>query len=191
MKIPLAFLAVTLVAPVFAADAPEISDEALRGYAQSMHKMTEQPHSVGGEFTTRCSLSPAATALMDHTGPHSGHAINVFMNDVAQRHFAAKPYGEYPVGSIIVKEKLTISPSTAVKPSIVAFAGLIKHPPGYNQATDNWEFFYAGFDGKLQRGTKDMLASCADCHKRAMGDFIFADFAKPKTKTSASNQPPL
>jgi hypothetical protein len=191
MKIPLAFLAVTLVAPTHAADAPEISDEALRGYAKSMHKMTDEPHSVGGELTALCALNPAAKAQLDYTGPHYGHAINVFMNDVAQKHFAVKPFGEYPAGSIIVKEKLMITPSTAVKPTIVAFAGLIKHPPGYNQATDNWEFFYADTNGALQRGAKEKLASCADCHRRAMGDFIFGDFAKPKDKASLPNQPPL
>ena len=29
--------------------------------------------------------------------------------------------------------------------------------------------------GKFQRGTKENLASCADCHRRAVGDFIFGD----------------
>jgi hypothetical protein len=190
MRVPLTFLAVTLVATAYAADAPEISDEALRGYSQSMQKMTEHPHSVGVSFSALCSSVAAATAERNYAGPHAGHAINVFMNDVAQNHFSVKPYGEYPPGSIIVKEKLTIPSSTTAKPTIAAFAGLIKHPPGYNQATDNWEFFYADDKGTLQRGTKDMLASCADCHRRAVGDFIFGDFAERKDKASLPNQPP-
>jgi hypothetical protein len=64
-------------------------------------------------------------------------------------------------------------------PVVTAVAGLIKHPPGYNAKTDDWEFFYFEKDGKMERGVEGALSACADCHHGAVTDYVFGDFAKP------------
>jgi hypothetical protein len=177
MKIPLTFVAVTLAAAAIAAKAPEISEAVLRGYQQSMHKMNAQPHSVDTGLAILCKIPPEAEAAQKRDGLHYGHWINVYMNELARKQFEAKSADPYPPGSIILKEKLLSA--LPAHSDMTAIAGLIKHAPGYNKATGDWEFFYAEANGKMERGGAATLASCARCHQNAPGDYVFGDFAKP------------
>ncbi|MEP6671577.1 MAG: cytochrome P460 family protein [Chthoniobacter sp.] len=184
MKVPLLWLSAAMVVSAVAAEAPEISDATLRAYP-SLHKMTAQARPVAMGFSPLCRPDPQVTAARKASGPHAGNWINVYMNETARNHFESKTAGGYPPGSIVVKEKLsTVSPDmTAAKASAVA--GLIKHAPGYNAATGDWEFFYSATGGKMERGTQARLASCADCHQNASADYVFGDFAKPAPNAPA------
>jgi len=178
MKAPLALLSAALVVAVSAAEAPAVSDEVLRAY-QSMHRMNEKPRSVGTALSILCrGMSPQEVEAQKHAGPHYGHWINVFMNETAQKHFESKAEGAYPPGSIVVKEKRWSIVAGDTHSDFDGVGGLIKHAPGYNAASGDWEFFYIDRLGKVER-TQSKLVSCADCHKNSGADYVFGDFAKP------------
>ena len=168
------------------ADAPDLAsvpDDLLHAY-RTMHKMTEQPHSVSTQFSALCGMNPASIAAMKREGPHYATWINVYMNEKAQTHFEAGPKTAFPPGSIVVKEKLYFhhNPTQFTKdnvPVVEAVTGLVKHPAGYDPRTGDWEFFYFEKDGPIERGAKGKLAACADCHHDAPTDYVFGDFTKP------------
>jgi hypothetical protein len=180
-----AFLAwsAALIVSVSGAEAPEISDDTLRAYAKTMHRMNDQPHSVATERSILCVLPPSAAAEQKRTGPHFGHWLNVFMNEPARKHFVSKAERAYPPGSIIVKEKRWSTVAGDTHTDFDGVGGLIKHAPGYNAASGDWEFFYIDRLGKMERA-QVKLVSCADCHKNATTDYVFGDFAKPSTAKS-------
>jgi hypothetical protein len=176
VKIPLVLLWGGLAVCAAAAEALRISDETLRDY-RSLHKMTDKPHQVDTEIMVLCSAGPRKAAT-ERNGPHYGFLVNVFMNDVAQKHFASGSKEAYPAGSIVVKEKLpAISPAKAGD-GVAAVAGFIKHAAGYNAGTKDWEAFYVDDKGAMERDP-GKLTSCANCHKNALTDFVYGDFAKP------------
>ncbi len=185
VKAPPVLLAVLIVSASAAVEAPNIPDETLRAY-KAMHKMNESPRSIAHQFAIRCSLTPPAEikAATDHYGPHFQPYVNVYMNDPAQNHFTSQEKGAYPPGSIVVKEKLvyTTAPHTHpdgnARTETTAIAGLVKHAPGYNAETGDWEFFFAGADGKMERSPAK-LASCAECHRNSGTDYVFGEIAKP------------
>jgi len=173
-----------LTGTIFAAGAPEISDDALRGYQTTMHKMTEKPRPVDVAFSILCRPNPASKAAQKRDGLHYGTWMNVYMNGKAQTNFEAKTNIPFPPGSIVLKEKLAsgLSNELATKdsvPTVLAVAGLIKHEPGYDAQTGDWEFFYYEKDGRIERGAQGKMAACADCHRGSATDYVFGDFAKP------------
>jgi hypothetical protein len=91
-------------------------------------------------------------------GPHQGRYIRVFVNGPGRDAIGtAKPY---PVGSVIVKEKLLKRDDAT--PNELGI--MIKRESG-------WEYKFIGADGKLAEGNN--VNSCATCHARAKHDSVF------------------
>lgn len=91
--------------------------------------------------------------------PHLHKYISVYVNDEGSRAMLHQLKPTFPIGSIIVKEKLAHKTST--EPELLTV--MLKREPGYNETSGNWE--YLVLDGKAtkieQRGK---LASCNRCH---------------------------
>ncbi len=78
----------------------------------------------------------------------------------------------FPLGSIIVREKLWRSDST--EPALVT--AMIKRERGFSPATNDWEFFV--IDRGLTRiKDRDTVGSCASCHINAKEtDWVFKTY---------------
>ena len=170
--------------------SPRIADIAT-GY-KSLQLITREPVQVNPEFAVLCVgpwQSQVDAARRQH-GPHANAAIRIYMNDLAANAFDASPH-EYPVGSIIVKEKQPrghSSPETEsgyiVPPDGVG--GMVKRDPGFDPDGGDWEYFYFEQPSEVERGR---IASCVQCHRGAAAtDYVFGGWANPRGP-SADSEP--
>jgi hypothetical protein len=154
--------------------------EVARTY-QSLRKMTPERVYVNPELAMLCrgaTLADVESARKTF-GPHANTAVNIYMNDLAAGVFGT-PNPIYPVGSIIVKEKMeqgywsTTQPGTMTTPND-GVGGMIKRSPGFDPTHGNWEYFYFEDPAKVETGK---MASCIQCHSSAAGeDYIFGTWA--------------
>lgn len=108
--------------------------------------------------------------------PRANHAIRVYMNDLAAKAYRTSA-ATYPVGSVIVKEKLAAGGAAGKAPTDagwqhVGVGGMIKRTAGYDPDGDNWEYFCAkDTSRKVESGR---IANCALCHAgEATRDHVF------------------
>lgn len=97
----------------------------------------------------------------------------VYTNDSAKAEFE-KENPQFPVGSIIVREKLTTADATT--PEVVI--AMVKREKGFSAETGDWEFFvFGGADFKLQK--RETKSDCSACHIKAeKTDWVFREYMK-------------
>jgi hypothetical protein len=102
--------------------------------------------------------------------PHEGVSFGVvYANDLALKALASEGRAKFPVGSIIVREKLATA--DAAQAELVAV--MIKRAPGFNLTGGDWEFLT--IDGALTKvRERQKKGSCLECHSaQAERDFVF------------------
>lgn len=93
----------------------------------------------------------------------------VYANELASKAYSSAQPQVFPVGSIIVREKL--SQPNATLPDLLAV--MIKREQGFNPAAGDWLFLTVNGTGSTikQRMKK---GACLDCHVSARSrDFVF------------------
>ncbi|MEO6393287.1 MAG: cytochrome P460 family protein [Pyrinomonadaceae bacterium] len=122
------------------------------------------------------AISCARIVGRSEGSPHLHKYISVYVSDEGSGAMLQQLKPAFPVGSIIVKEKL--AEKTSTEPELLTV--MLKREPGYNEAGGNWE--YLVLDGK---GTKieqrGKLASCNSCHI----EYKHSDYV---TRTYLSNE---
>ena len=100
--------------------------------------------------------------------PHTMKFISVYVNREAEKAMWQQEAPKFPLGSIIVKEK--VSSPTATDPELLTV--MIKRDAGYNPEHGDWEYLVT--DGKVSSITeRGKLASCTTCHTHyAETDFV-------------------
>jgi hypothetical protein len=89
------------------------------------------------------------------------------MNDAACDTFL-QSRTPYPVGSVVVKEKL--GPA-----DVEGVGGMLKRPRGYDPAGGDWEYFYFERASEVESGK---VGTCVECHRQAASrDYVFANWA--------------
>lgn len=93
----------------------------------------------------------------------------VYANDLAREALAGDKHTKFPVGSVIVREKLPREEAT--QPELVAV--MIKRAAGFNPKSGDWEFVTT--DGMLTKvSERQKKGSCVECHSSpAAKDFVF------------------
>jgi hypothetical protein len=74
--------------------------------------------------------------------------MSVFVNPVGREEMMTKQSPKFPIGSMIVKEKLGSPDST--KPEVLT--AMIKRAPGYNPESGDWE--YLVLDGAASKNCR-------------------------------------
>ena len=142
--------------------------------------MLPEPKSIGAEFAMLCGIPDRARELSKKIGPHYGSYVQHFRNAVAlipeanaEGKLALNPR-PWPVGSILVKEKLhkEWGKQKDERMRLDGIAGMIKRAFGTRPESGDWEFFWMN-DGKI---TTTGLQSCAGCHSGAARDYVFTKF---------------
>jgi hypothetical protein len=97
----------------------------------------------------------------------------VYANDLAKTEIEKKK-PEFPVGSIIIREK-NLQPDSVTPEIVIA---MVKRQKSFSKKTGDWEFFV--FDGKdLRLKTRETAGNCAECHSKAKKtDWVFKDYLK-------------
>ena len=106
------------------------------------------------------AASCAMIAGRQEPSPHLHKYISVFVNAEGREAMMTKQQPKFPIGSIIVKEKLASPDST--NPELLT--AMIKRGPGYNPEGGDWE--YLVFDGPASRIVeRGKLTQCSSCHR--------------------------
>lgn len=93
----------------------------------------------------------------------------VYANDLASKAYGSAQPQVFPVGSIIVREKL--SQPNATQPDLLAV--MIKRERGFNPAAGDWLFLTVNGAASNVKERKKKGA-CLDCHASARDrDFVF------------------
>lgn len=110
-------------------------------------------------------ISEKGKAIVD---PHLNTGIHIYVNRLAEDTITEKSKS-FPVGGIIVKEKLKLD---GFDQAVHGIGGMIKRTPGYDSANGDWEYFYADKTTKFSSGR---LKSCIECHTDARAtDYVFS-----------------
>lgn len=150
--------------------------------ATSARRVGDVPQVRTSQGTTKISLEgswvfepPAPTRggkRPEKEGSHAGESKEfnvVYLNETASAALnAARPL-KFPVGSIIVSEKL--SKPDDEPPQRIAV--MVKRAAGFNPKSGDWEFLVV--DGALDRvRERQKKGRCAECHaSQRENDFVF------------------
>ena len=161
-----------LIAEAFADD--DSSDAELLGFARNraqLERVTANPMQMNVRTYYDCVIPVEELKENRAVDPHRGAAIHVYASSGAVAPLW-DPYGTFPVGSILLKEKLDVKQLD--KPTL--FTGMIKRKAGYFPDCGDWEFFT--LDGELTKvAARGKLESCAACHRTyAKSDFVSKDY---------------
>lgn len=103
----------------------------------------------------------------------------IYVNEIARQTLLKEKKPQFPVGSIIVREKL-LKEGDATPQLLVA---LVKHERGFNTKANDWEFLV--LDGKasvIQRSEK--TGSCQTCHaQQKETDFVFRSYLPEEVRS--------
>jgi len=143
--------------------------------------------------TVTTSRGRTIIRLNDFGAPHSGGRKKrdthdstfgvVYANDLAREALASEGRTKFPVGSVIVREKL--ARPEAAQPELVAV--MIKRAHGFSPKGGDWEFLTT--NGTLTKvRERQKKGSCLNCHSsQADRDFVFPP---PSPKSEPVNVPP-
>ena len=141
-----------------------VTPEAIaKTYRGSLTRLTEKPKSISAGLAEICTNIPDDKKY----GPHSRRFVHHYRNDLAK---TAK--GNFPTGSVLVKEKLI--GGKGAEPVLSGATGMIKQPAGTSPKTGDWLFFEV-WGGQVQPTKAE---SCAGCHSGAKRDYVFTDLPK-------------
>jgi hypothetical protein len=118
------------------------------------------------------SPSPTASTPKKDKATHeySGDSFGVvYVNSLAREFVNAAPYVQFPLGAIIVREKL--AKADDARPQLLAV--MIKRTRGFNPSGNDWEFLMLnGATNKILERQKE--GSCLDCHaSQKQRDFVY------------------
>lgn len=132
----------------------------------------EVPQVTKSGTTTRIRFPKALSPANDPPPkPHndSNSFGVVYANELARQAYAASGKAVFPVGSILVREKLAQSNSD--KPQVLTV--MIKRENGFNPKAGDWSFLTVdGAATKVKARKKG--GDCLECHQSARArDFVF------------------
>jgi len=122
-------------------------------------KVNKEPQIVASEVAIMCARPTEAQLDMDAKNPHNDKFITVYVNDIGKDEMVTKKYPKFPIGTVIVKEKLTTAESK--EPELLTV--MIKRGKDYNPKVGDWEFLT--FNGAGTETTaRGKLENCQTCH---------------------------
>ncbi len=143
---------------------------------------TQQAQMMEIATATACIAlpTPAPTIVPPPTNsshPESkGKFVRVYVNEKGRRVLLRSPMlprnSRFPVGSVIVKEKLPTKDSKT--PELLTV--MIKQRAGYDPKKGDWEYLVTDGDGKTVQA-RGKLENCQSCHVRqAKNDYVFRSY---------------
>lgn len=154
--------------------APEITDY------KKWQVVNPKPYYIAQRIAAACGNF---TAHMASHPSNTGKYIRVFVNEKGRKAMMEDSQPRFPVGTVIVKEKLPAANSTM--PELLTV--MIKQRAGYDPTKGDWEYIVTNGSSKkvYQRG---LLARCQGCHvSRPDSDYIFRSYLPQPISAKSSN----
>lgn len=143
--------------------APESDLPSLAKYRQ-WTLVNPTPQLMKPASAMDCAIIPGR----QEPSPHLHKYVSVFVNPVGREEMMTRQSPKFPIGSMIVKEKLGSADSTTPE----MLTAMIKRGPGYNPDTGDWE--YLVLDGAASKIIEQgKLTRCSGCHSSYQhSDFV-------------------
>jgi hypothetical protein len=104
--------------------------------------------------------------------PHRNKFYSVYVNEIGRRAMLTEKNPQFPVGSVIVKEKLLTKESA--EPELLTV--MLKRERGFNVPDGDWEYLVADGSGTKIEG-RGKLVNCQSCHaSRREMDYTFRSY---------------
>jgi hypothetical protein len=152
----------------------------IEGY-KGWTKVNAVPQLMPSNVSTACAvaLPPGANRASTMNNPHRDKYFTVYVNDVGREAMLNQKSPKFPVGSVIVKEKLSSVESRT--PELLTV--MIKQKPGFNPASGDWEYMVLDGAGAKVEGRGD-LKNCQACHvANQTTDYVFRTYLSGEIKT--------
>jgi len=169
MKRFLQILGFAAASVTFAAASAElfVNEQNVGTFYRDFTRLTKRPHLVSPLTSTLCTTPSRAMEEQEgkKTGPHYKARVHIYANPVALPAIAER-MTQFPVGAIVVKEKLGDGDKVA------GIGGMIKRAAGYDPPNGDWEYFYYEGTDSLTTGR---ISSCIECHRSARStDYVYS-----------------
>ena len=135
-------------------------------------KVNTTPQYIMSPLDMLCVGPTQAQLDAEKQNPHVRHYMLCYVNPLGEQAMLHQKHPKFPVGSVIVKEKLD-SVDPASKRTLLT--AMVKHETGYDPAHGDWEYVVTNGDAtELQARGK--LANCGGCHaQKKKTDYVFRD----------------
>jgi hypothetical protein len=151
----------------------------IEGY-KNWTKVNPVPQLMPGRVALACFLwiTSAGVIIDGETNPHRDKYLTVYVNDLGRKAMLTEKSPVFPVGSVIVKEKLPAQDSP--EPELLTV--MIKQRKGYNPPSGDWEYMAVNGTGTEVQG-RGHLKHCQSCHlDHKKTDYIFRTYLPPEVK---------
>jgi hypothetical protein len=100
--------------------------------------------------------------------PHISRIFEVYVNKIGEKAMFTKGKGNFPVGTVIVKEKRPRSDDKSKVLPLELATVMVK------RGADKWEYFALDAKGRIQKGD---TGYCADCHlDNKENDYVWRNY---------------
>jgi hypothetical protein len=119
-----------------------------------------------------CTTPTQAQLDAEKQDPHVRHFMLCYVNTAGEQAMLHQKQPKFPVGSIVLKEKLDSADPTSPRSLITA---MIKHEAGYDPSHGDWEYVVTNGDATTLQA-RGKLANCGGCHsEKKNSDYVFRD----------------
>jgi len=119
-------------------------------------KVNDKVEIMESDVAVMCA--PATTQLRPKN-PHKDKFINVYINSIGKDEMLTKKNPKFPIGTVVVKEKLSAHDSQ--KPELLTV--MIKREKDFNPEVGDWEFLTFN-GGATEITARGKLENCQACH---------------------------
>lgn len=145
--------------------------DSIKGYRQ-WTRVNPVPADLPSPLAVLCAAPTAKQIEMETGNPHRDKFITVYVNELGTKAMMHERNPRFPMGSVIVKEKLPAKDSSS--PELLTV--MIKREAGYNPANGDWEYMALDGNGKEVRA-RGRLEKCQGCHQMAKhGDYVYRNY---------------
>jgi hypothetical protein len=145
-------------------------------------KVNDAPQLMPERVAAACQiwLSPTLVEVDGKGNPHRNKYFTVYVNDTGRDAMLKQTTPRFPVGTVIVKEKLASSDGR--QPEILTV--MIKRGKGFNPASGDWEYMAVNGTGTVIEG-RGKLENCESCHvANKKTDYVFRTYLSDDARDS-------
>jgi hypothetical protein len=134
--------------------------ELVAGY-KGWTRVNPEPAVFHSKIAIQCYMPPPEQLKLEREqNPHRDKFVTVYVNDAGRRAMLEERSPRFPVGSLVVKEKLPARDSK--EPELLT--AMLKHEAGYDPEGGDWEYFVLDGRGTELRA-RGKLETCRACHQ--------------------------
>ena len=149
---------------------PLAGAELVAGY-KGWTRVNPEPAVLPSHIAILCARPTGKDRRLEEENPHRDKFVTVYVNDAGRRAMLEERRPRFPVGSLIVKEKLPARDSA--EPELLT--AMLKHEAGYDPEGGDWEYLVLDGLGREVRA-RGKLESCRACHQ----EYPHTDFVSRK-----------